>query len=112
MASRICIDFLDGCQCQLFVLGAYRYIPVCTKFTLVHTGMFPRYVPKSFVMNRLALAANMVGRTPPIFLDGNATPTIPHKYSKKLPRTGVHVSGLDVQMQLQRMEGEAASSVR
>ncbi len=30
------------------------------------------------------LAANMVGRIPlmPCFLDGNATPTIPHKYSK------------------------------
>jgi hypothetical protein len=32
----------------------------------------------------VALAANMVGRIPlmPCFLDGNATLTIPHKYSK------------------------------
>ncbi len=32
----------------------------------------------------MALAANMVGRIPlmPCFLDGNATPAIPHKYSK------------------------------
>ena len=32
----------------------------------------------------MAKAENMVGRIPliPCFLDGNATPTIPHKYSK------------------------------
>ncbi len=32
----------------------------------------------------VAPAENMVGRIPlfPCFLDGNATPTIPHKYSK------------------------------
>ena len=44
----------------------------------------------------------------PCFLRGNVTPTIPHKYSKKK----VHISRTDVQTQLLRMEGEAATSMR
>ncbi len=42
------------------------------------------YEPSPIPCLYVALAANVVGRIPlmPYFLDGNTTPTIPHKYSK------------------------------
>ena len=47
--------------------------------------MIKLYEPSPTPCLYVAKAENMVGRIPliPCFLDGNATPTIPHKYSKK-----------------------------
>ncbi len=47
-------------------------------------GAAKLYEPSPTPCLYVALAANMVGRIPlmPCFLNGNATPTIPHKYSK------------------------------
>jgi hypothetical protein len=47
-------------------------------------GVVKLYEPSQTIFLYVAPAENMVGRIPlmPCFLDGNATPTIPHKYSK------------------------------
>jgi hypothetical protein len=47
-------------------------------------GVVKLYEPSPTPCLYVAPAENMVGRIPlmPCFLDGNATPTIPHKYSK------------------------------
>ena len=47
-------------------------------------GVVKLYEPSPTPCLYVGLAENMVGRIPmlPCFLDGNATPTIPHKYSK------------------------------
>ncbi len=47
-------------------------------------GVVKLYEPSPTPCLYVALARNMVGRIPlmPCFLDGNATPTIPHKCSK------------------------------
>ncbi len=47
-------------------------------------GVVKLYEPSPTPCLYVSLAENMVGRIPliPCFLDGNVTPTIPHKYSK------------------------------
>ena len=47
-------------------------------------GVTKLYEPSPTPCLYVAPAANMVGRVPliPLFLSGNSTPTIPHKYSK------------------------------
>ena len=47
-------------------------------------GVVKLYEPSPTPCLYVAKAENMVGRIPlmPCFLDGNATPTIPHKYSR------------------------------
>ena len=47
-------------------------------------GVVKLYEPSPTPCLYVAKAENMVGRVPliPCFLDGNATPTIPHKYSR------------------------------
>ena len=53
----------------------------CQKLAVTKQALYePSPTPCLYVAN----AKNMVGRIPliPCFLDGNATPTMPHKYSK------------------------------
>ncbi len=47
-------------------------------------GVIKLYEPSPTLCLYMAPAENMVGRIPliPLFLAGNATPTIPHRYSK------------------------------
>ena len=73
-------------------------------------GVVKLYEPSPTPCLYVANAENMVGRIHliPCFLDGNATPTMPHKYSKNKSAC----FPADVRTQLRRMEGEAATSMR
>ena len=48
-------------------------------------GVFKLYEPSPTPCHYVAPARNLLGRAPliPFFLDGNSTPTIPHKFSKR-----------------------------
>ena len=62
----------------------YWQLMLPIKGPMEDAGVVKLYKPSPTPCLYVAHAENMVGRIPlmPCFLDGNATPTIPHKYSK------------------------------
>jgi len=62
----------------------YWQLMLPIKGPMEDAGVVKLYKPSPTLCLYVANAENMVGRIPlmPCFLDGNATPTIPHKYSK------------------------------
>jgi hypothetical protein len=61
-----------------------------------HAGVTKLFEPMPAPCLYLAPAANMVGRVPliPLFLAGNSTPTIPHKYNQH-KRSGFSLGSCD-----------------
>ncbi len=77
----------DYLRYDLVFLSTFKELTFPIKGPMDNARVIKLYEPSPTpCLHRLyvALAANMVGRIPlmPCFLDGNATLTIPHKYSK------------------------------
>jgi hypothetical protein len=102
----------DDVQYNLVFFSTFEELNLPIQGQMEDAGVVKLCEPSPTPCLYVALAENMVGRIPliPSFLDGNATPTIPHKYTAA--RTRIQVSQLVVQMQLRRMEGAAATSMR
>ena len=62
----------------------YWQLMLPIKGPMEDAGVVKHYEPSPTLCLYVSNAENMVGRIPlmPCFLDGNTTPTIPHKYSK------------------------------
>ncbi len=74
----------DNLRYDLVFFSTFEELTLPIKGPMEDAGVVKLYEPSPTPCLYVALAVNMVGRIPlmPCFLDGNATPTIPHKYSK------------------------------
>ena len=74
----------DDLRYNLVFNSTFKEITLPIKGPMEDAGVVKLYEPSPTQCLYVANAENMVGRIPlmPCFLDGNATPTIPHKYSK------------------------------
>ena len=90
--------------------STFEELTLPIKGPMEDAGVVKLYEPSPTQCLYVAKAENMVGRILliPCFLHGNATPTIPHKYSKK--KSAYFPDGCADAAA--RMEGEAATSMR
>ncbi len=74
----------DNLRYNLVFFSTFEELTLPIKGPMEDAGVVKLYEPSLTECLYLAPAGNMVGRIPlmPCFLDGNATPTIPHQYSK------------------------------
>ena len=74
----------DDLRYDLVFFSTFEELVLPIKGPMEDAGVVKLYEPSPTPCLYVAPAENMVGRIPlmPCFLDGNATPTIPHKYSK------------------------------
>jgi hypothetical protein len=76
----------DDVRYYLVFFITSKELTLTVKGPMEDAGVVKIYEPSPTLCLYVALALNMVGRIPLMpcfkFLDGNATPTIPHKYSK------------------------------
>ena len=74
----------DDLRYDLVFFSTFEELALPIKGPMEHAGVVRLYYPSQTQCLYVAPAKNMVGRIPlmPCFLDGNATPTNPHKYSK------------------------------
>jgi hypothetical protein len=78
----------DNLRYNLVFFSTFKELTLPIKGPMEDAGVVKLYEPSPTPCLYMALATNMVGRIPqmPCFLvqilDGNVTPTIPHKYSK------------------------------
>ena len=74
----------DDLRYDLVFFSTFEELALPIKGPMEDAGVVKLYEPSPTPCLYVAPAENMVGRIPlmPCFLDGNATPTIPHKYSK------------------------------
>ena len=74
----------DDLRYDLVFFSTFEELTLPIKGPMEDAGVVKLYEPSPTPCLYVAPAGNMVGRIPlmPCFLDGNATPTIPHKYSK------------------------------
>ena len=74
----------DDLRYDLVFFSTFEELTLPIKGPMEDAGVVKLYEPSLTPCPYVANAENMVGRIPlmPCFLDGNATPTIPHKYSK------------------------------
>jgi hypothetical protein len=102
----------DDISYLLVFFSTFEELTLPIQGPMEDAGVVKLYEPSPTPCLYVAPAENMVGRIPlmPCFLDGNATPTIPHKYSKNKLR--LHVSRQVVQTLLRRMAGAVATSTR
>jgi hypothetical protein len=100
----------DDHRFDLVFFSTFEELTLPIKGTMEDAGVVKLYKPSPTQCIYVAQARNMVGRIPlmPCFLDGNATPTIPHKYRKHK----IRVSRQAVPTQLRRVAGKAATSMR
>jgi hypothetical protein len=74
----------DDISFLLVLFSTFEELRLPIQGPMEDTGVVTRYEPSPTPCLYVAPAENMVGRIllMPCFSDGNATPTIPHKYSK------------------------------
>ncbi len=74
----------DDLRYNLVFFSTFKELTLPIKGPMEEAGVVKLYGPSQTPCLYVALARNMVGRIPlmPCFLDGNAAPTIPHRYSK------------------------------
>jgi hypothetical protein len=74
----------DDLRYNLVFFSTFEELTFPIKGPMEDAQVVKLYEPSPTPCLYVALAWNMVGRIPlmPCFLNGNATPTIPHKYSK------------------------------
>ena len=74
----------DDLRYDLVFFSTFEELTLPIKGPMEDAGVVKLYEPSPTPCLYVANAENMVGRIPlmPCFLDGNSTPTIPHKYSK------------------------------
>ena len=74
----------DDIKVNLVFFSTFEELQLPIKGPMEDAGVVKLYEPSPTPCLYVAPVENMVGRIPliPCFLDGNATPTIPHKYSK------------------------------
>jgi hypothetical protein len=74
----------DDIKYDLVFFSTFEELQLPIKGPMEDAGVVKLYEPSPTPCLYVAPAENMVGRIPlmPCFLAGNATPTIPHKYSK------------------------------
>ncbi len=74
----------DYLRYNLVFFSTFEELSLPIEGPMEDAGVIKLYEPSPTPCLYVALAANMVSRLPlmPCFLDGNATPTIPHKYRK------------------------------
>ena len=74
----------DDVKVDLVFFSTFEELQLPIKGPMEDAGVVKLYEPSPTPCLYVAPVENMVGRIPliPCFLDGNATPTIPHKYSK------------------------------
>jgi hypothetical protein len=74
----------DNLPYNLVFFSTFEELSLPINGPMEDAGVIKLYEPSPIPCLYVALAANMLGRIPlmPCFLDGNVTPTIPHKYSK------------------------------
>ncbi len=74
----------DDLRYYLVFYSTFKELTLPIKGPMEDAGVIKLYEPSPTPCLYVALAANMVGRIPLMscFLDGNATQTIPYKYSK------------------------------
>jgi hypothetical protein len=75
---------LDDLRQDLVFFSTFKELTLPIKGPMEDAGVVKLYEPSLTPCLYVAHARNMVGRISlmPCFLDGNVTPTIPHKYSK------------------------------
>ena len=75
----------DDIECTLVFFSTFEELTLPFKGPMEDAGVVKLYEPSPTPCLYVAPVENMVGRVPliPLFLAGNATPTIPHMYSKK-----------------------------
>ena len=100
----------DDLRYDLVFFSTFEELKLPITGPMEDAGVIKLYEPSPTPCLYVAKAENMVGRIPliPCFLDGNATPTIPHKYSKN--KSACFPAGCADAAA--RMEGEAATSMR
>ena len=79
-------DFLsDDLLRELVFFSTFEELALPIKGPMEDAGVVKLYEPSPTQCLYVAPAENMVGRIPltPLFLAGDATPTIPHLYSKR-----------------------------
>ncbi len=74
----------DDLRYYLDFFSTFEELMLLIKGPMEDAGVVKLYEPSPTQCLYVAPAGNMVGRIPlmPCYLDGNETPTIPHKYSK------------------------------
>ena len=74
----------DDLRYDLVFFSTFEELALPIKGPMEDAGVVKLYEPSPTQCLYVANAENMIGRIPlmPCFLDGNATPTIPRKYSK------------------------------
>ena len=79
----------DDLRYDLVFFSTFEELKLPITGPMEDAGVVKLYEPSPTPCLYVAKAENMVGRIPliPCFLDGNATPTIPHKYSKNKSAT-------------------------
>ena len=75
----------DDLLYHLVFFNTFEELKLPIKGPMEDAGVIKLYEPSSTPFLYVAPAQNMVGRVPliPLFLAGNSTPTIQHKYSKR-----------------------------